>query len=87
MLKGDYDDWVESRDGRLALIILSIWIARSVSIDLRKIYENDQLAIDIARIILKRPESRKTYRVIERFFIILALTYSEKQADVSLAIK
>lgn len=84
---GKYEEWQRHKDGRLALVILANCINRALNPGSEETYRHDVLASSLAKAVLESPIQRKSYKAVERLFIIFPLVQSEEISNLELALE
>jgi len=79
-LSGDLDDWTETPDGTLALVILLDQFTRNLHRGSADAFAGDAKALDIARVAVCRNDDLETEEPGRRFFY-LPFEHSEDLAD------
>lgn len=74
--KGEFDDWVEEAEGRLALIILFDQFSRHIYRETAQAYAQDEKALQLAENGIVRGHDQKL-NIIQRIFFYLPFEHAE----------
>jgi uncharacterized protein (DUF924 family) len=83
--RGDYDDWIETADGALALLILLDQFPRNLYRGSAHSYATDPLARHFATMAIERGHDRQVEPVL-RWFFYLPFEHSEDRSDQDRAV-
>ena len=86
MNKGELNEWCETAQGRLAMIILADQFSRNIYRDLPASFANDDLALSLAKAGIKSGMD-KELSLIEREFFYMPLMHAESLAEQEMAVK
>jgi uncharacterized protein (DUF924 family) len=78
--RGDYDAWIATPRGRLALVILLDQLTRNLRRGSGAMFDNDRKALELARQGIELGEDR-TLRAAERNFLYMPFMHSESLDD------
>jgi uncharacterized protein (DUF924 family) len=78
---GAYDDWADSPEGALALVLLLDQVPRNLFRGLPRAFATDDRALAIARQALARGLDRRLPSQAQRMFLYLPFEHSERLAD------
>ncbi|CDW86868.1 membrane protein [Stylonychia lemnae] len=78
---GQYNDWENHRDGKLASVILADQFSRNIFRRQKDAFEYDEISLRICRQILKQDKIYNQYKNFEKVFILLPFEHSENLDD------
>ena len=81
-----YNDWVDDKNGRLALVILGYFICRIVHENTADMYKFDELTSMVARQVMQNEVNKMSYDIAERLILIFPLMSNESLMDARLAV-
>ena len=85
-VRGDHDDWIETAEGALALILLLDQFSRNLHRDSAKAFASDGKALRIAKAAIARGDDQAVSEDLQIFFY-MPFEHSESLADQRMAIR
>eukprot|EP00347_Sterkiella_histriomuscorum_P016711 403352143 len=78
---GEYNDWINDHQGRLASIILGDQLSRNIHRRKKQAFDYDHIALKTSKHILQNNQLFQPYKNFEKVFILMPLEHSENLDD------